>query len=89
MFGIRKGTECAVLCCVLSFLAGSFCWGAAGFIAAAALSGMGYGLGGMVAATIIINRFFAAGKQSEATPRQMFQRIFPFSVMIRWSSRKA
>ena len=60
--GIRKGAECAVLSCMLSFLAFSFCRGAAGFIAAAALSGIGYGLGGMVAATIIINRFFTAGR---------------------------
>ncbi len=56
---IRKGVLLATLCTAFGFVVYGFAQSLPFFMAGAALEGLGYGLGGMVAVTYIANRWFA------------------------------
>ncbi len=56
--GCRKGVFAATLLTSLGFVLYSQAHGMGGFCAAAVLTGMGYGLGGMVCMTTLIGRWF-------------------------------
>ena len=58
----KRGTAVAVLLCVTSFTISAISRRKLGFYLAAVVAGAGYALGGMVAATIILDRWFATNK---------------------------
>ncbi|MBR5949941.1 MAG: MFS transporter, partial [Actinomycetaceae bacterium] len=57
-FGIRLGVTIASLCTAAAFLIYSYATSLTLFVVAAFVSGIGYGLGGMVAMTMLLGRWF-------------------------------
>lgn len=60
LLGDRRGVFIATLCTTCGFIAYSLATSTPAFILGSVLTGLGYGCGGMVAVTYIVNRWFAA-----------------------------
>ena len=61
LLDVRRGVFVAALCTAAGFTAYSFAFNLPSFLAGAVLLGLGYGLGGMVSVTYLVNRWFSNG----------------------------